>query len=162
MPVTGIYGSNGKPAEILLVDDNPGDAELTMEALQEGRWVNNISVAKDGMEAIAFLNHAEGFQSAPTPDLILLDLNLPKKNGFEVLQEIRQNPRLARIPVVILSSSQAERDVLRGYDLHANCFVSKPVDLEELLNVVKSIGAFWLAIVKLPPAPPGADGVRPL
>jgi chemotaxis family two-component system response regulator Rcp1 len=152
----------GRPADILLVEDNPGDAELTMEALQEGRWVNRITLAKDGMEAMAFLNREGSFQDAHSPDLILLDLNLPKKNGFEVLKEIRENPKLARIPVVILTSSQAERDILRGYDLHANCFVSKPVELDELLNVVKSIGVFWLAIVKLPSPLLGADSARPV
>jgi two-component system, chemotaxis family, response regulator Rcp1 len=138
-------------AEILLVEDNPGDRELIQEALQAGRLVNRISVAIDGEEAMAFLKRTQGHENAPQPDLILLDLNLPRKDGFEVLKEVRAHPVLSRIPVVILTSSQAERDILKSYNLRANCFISKPVDVDEFLAVVRSVGDFWLSIVKLPP-----------
>lgn len=138
------------PAEILLIEDNPGDVELIREALQHGRVVNRISVATDGEMAMAFLNRARGFEDAPHPDLILLDLNLPKKNGFEVLKEIKDHPAVSRVPVVILTSSQADRDILQSYNLRANCFISKPVDVDEFLATVRSTGDFWLSIVKLP------------
>ena len=139
-----------RPAEILLIEDNPGDVELIHEALQCGSVVNRINVATDGEEALAFLNHAPGFENAPRPDLILLDLNIPKKNGFEVLSEIKDHPSVSSVPVVILTSSEAERDVVKSYNLHANCFISKPVDVDEFLAVVRSTGEFWLSIVKLP------------
>jgi len=142
--------AQSRAAEILLIEDNPGDRELIHEALQTGRVLNHISVATDGEEAMAFLNQATGYESAPRPDLILLDLNLPKKNGFEVLEEVKENPALSRVPVVILTSSQAERDILKSYDLRANCFISKPVDVDDFLTVVRSAGEFWLSIVKLP------------
>jgi CheY-like chemotaxis protein len=141
-----------KSAEILLIEDNPGDRELIQEALQSGRVMNRISVATDGEEAMAFLNRTHGLEQAPRPDLILLDLNIPRKDGFEVLKEIREHPELSRIPVVILTSSQAERDILKSYNLRANCFISKPVDVDEFLAVVRSAGDFWLSIVKLPPS----------
>ena len=144
--------THDRAAEILLIEDNPGDVELIREALQAGRLMNRISVAPDGEQALAFLNRSLGFEHAPIPDLILLDLNLPKKNGFEVLKEVKDNPALKRIPVVILTSSQAERDILKSYSLSANCFISKPVEVEEFLNMVRSTGEFWLSIVKLPPA----------
>jgi two-component system, chemotaxis family, response regulator Rcp1 len=140
-----------RPAEILLVEDNPGDVELIHEALRFGRVLNRIRVASDGEAAMAILNRAPGFENASRPDLILLDLNIPKKNGFEVLREIKSNPSVSCIPVVILTSSQAERDILKSYNLHANCFISKPVDVDEFLAVVRSAGEFWLSIVKLPP-----------
>ena len=140
----------GRMAEILLVEDNPGDVELIQEAFQRGRLNNRISVAMDGEEAMAFLTRAPGYESAPRPDLIMLDLNIPKKDGFEVLEEIKNNPNLCRAPVVILTSSQAELDILKSYDLGANCFVSKPVDVDDFLTVVRSTGEFWLSIVKLP------------
>jgi DNA-binding response OmpR family regulator len=139
-----------RPAEILLIEDNPGDVELVHEALQSGKVVNRISVATDGEEALDFLNQAPGFENAPRPDLILLDLNIPKKNGFEVLSEIKDHPSVSSVPVVILTSSEAERDVVKSYNLHANCFISKPVDVDEFLAVVRSTGEFWLSIVKLP------------
>ena len=139
-----------KPAEILLIEDNPGDVELIHEALQSGKVLNRISVATDGEMATAFLNRARGFEDAPQPDLILLDLNLPKKDGFEVLEEIRKHPEMSCIPVVVLTSSEAGRDILKSYNLHANCFISKPVDVDEFLGVVRSLGDFWLSIVKLP------------
>jgi len=143
--------THSRTAEILLIEDNPGDVELIQEALQTGRVLNHISVATDGEEGIAFLSRGAGYESAPRPDLILLDLNLPRKDGFEVLNEIKTRPELSRVPVVILTSSQAERDILKGYDLRANCFVSKPVEVDEFLDVVRSTGEFWLSIVKLPP-----------
>ena len=143
--------AQSRPAEILLVEDNPGDVELIHEALQFGKVLNRISVASDGEQALAFLNRRPGFENAPRPDLILLDLNLPKKDGFEVLREVKDHPDVSRVPVVVLTSSQADRDILKSYNLHANCFVSKPVDVDEFLEVVRSTGEFWLSIVKLPP-----------
>jgi chemotaxis family two-component system response regulator Rcp1 len=139
-----------RSAEILLIEDNPGDVELIREAFQSGKVLNHISLAVDGEDAMAFLNRENSYAAAPRPDLILLDLNLPKKDGFEVLNEIRGQPPLSLIPVVILTSSQADRDILKSYDLHANCFISKPVDVDEFLTVVRSIGEFWLTLVKLP------------
>ncbi len=138
------------PVEILLVEDNPGDYRLTKEALHEGKVYNNLHWAKDGVEAIEFLKQRGQYAKAPRPDIILLDLNLPKKDGRQVLSEIKQDQRLRAIPVVILTTSQAEEDVLRSYDLHANCYVTKPVDLEQFITVVKSIQGFWFQIVKLP------------
>lgn len=139
-----------RSAEILLIEDSPGDVELIHEALRTGKVLNHISLATDGEEAMAFLNHGSGYESAPHPDLILLDLNIPKKDGFEVLKEIKEKPGLSRVPVVILTSSQADRDIIRTYDLHANCFISKPVDVDEFLSVVRATGEFWLTLVKLP------------
>jgi two-component system, chemotaxis family, response regulator Rcp1 len=140
-----------RPVEILLVEDNPGDVRLTREALKEGKVRNNLHVAQDGVEALAFLRREGKHAGAVRPDLILLDLNLPRKDGREVLEEIKADPELRLIPVVILTSSQAEKDIVRAYDLHANCYVSKPVDLDQFITVVKSIEDFWFAIVKLPP-----------
>jgi len=139
-----------RAAEILLIEDNPGDVELIQEALQSGKVLNRISMVGDGEAAIGFLNRERGYEDAPRPDLVLLDLNIPKRNGFEVLAEMRKNPDLARVPVVILTSSQADRDIVKSYSLHANCFVSKPVDVDEFLSIVRSTGEFWLNIVKLP------------
>ena len=138
------------PVEILLVEDNPGDFRLTQEALHEGKVYNNLHWAKDGVDALDFLKRRGKHANAPRPDIILLDLNLPKKDGREVLSEIKQDDDLKAIPVVILTTSQAEEDVLRSYDLHANCYVTKPVDLEKFIVVVKSIDAFWLTVVTLP------------
>jgi CheY-like chemotaxis protein len=140
------------PVEILLVEDNPGDHRLTQEALREGKVYNNLHWARDGVEAIDFLKRRGRFADSPRPDIILLDLNLPKKDGREVLSEIKQDPDLRAIPVVILTTSKAEEDVLRSYDLHANCYVTKPVDLEKFIVVVQSIDRFWLTVVTLPPA----------
>lgn len=142
--------AQSRPAEILLIEDNPGDVELVQEALQSGKLLNRISIVTDGEKALEFLNRARGFENAPRPDLILLDLNIPKKDGFEVLREIKQHTHLSRVPVVILTSSQADRDILKSYDLHANCFISKPVDVDEFLTVVRSTGEFWLTLVRLP------------
>jgi chemotaxis family two-component system response regulator Rcp1 len=140
----------GFPVEILLVEDNPGDVRLTMEALKDSRLLNHIHVAKDGIQALAFL-HREGiYANAPRPALILLDLNLPRKDGREVLAEIKVDPLLKSIPVVVLTTSEAEQDIIKSYTLHANCYITKPFDLEKFIQVVKSIEDFWLTIVKLP------------
>ena len=136
---------------ILLVEDNPGDVRLTQEALREGKVINNMNVVADGVEAIAYLRQKGRHTGAPRPDMILLDLNLPRKDGREVLAEIKEDPDLKRIPVVVITSSKSEEDVLRSYNLHANCYVTKPVDLDQFVAVVKSIEDFWMGIVKLPP-----------
>jgi CheY-like chemotaxis protein len=140
-----------KPVEILLVEDNPGDVRLTIEALKEGKIHNLIHAVADGEEAMAFLRRKAPHAGAPRPDLILLDINLPKKNGQEVLADIKSDPDLKRIPVVVLTTSKSEEDILKSYNLHANCFVTKPVDLNKFIEVCKSIEHFWLTIVKLPP-----------
>ena len=139
------------PVEILLVEDNPGDERLTREALKEGKVYNNLHWVKDGVEAMEFLYRRGKYRDAPRPDIILLDLNLPKKDGREVLQEIKADDALKRIPVVVLTTSKAEEDVLKTYNLHANCYVTKPVDLEKFIVVVRSIDIFWLTVVTLPP-----------
>jgi CheY-like chemotaxis protein len=140
-----------RPVEILLVEDNPGDERLTREALKEGKVYSNLHWVKDGVEAMEFLRREGRYKDVPRPDIILLDLNLPKKDGREVLQDIKNDEALKRIPVVVLTTSKAEEDVLRTYDLHANCYVTKPVDLEKFIVVVKSIDVFWLTVVTLPP-----------
>jgi len=145
-----VYES-AEPIEILLVEDNPGDVRLTREALKEGKVKNRLTVASDGVEAMAFLRREGEYASSPRPDLILLDLNLPRKDGREVLAEIKADPALRRIPVVVLTTSDAEQDVLRSYNLHANCYVTKPVVLEKFLAIVRSLEDFWLTIVRLPP-----------
>lgn len=142
--------TRGRPIEILLVEDNPGDVRLTVEALKEGKVLNHMSVAPDGVEALAFLRLEGEYAAAPRPDIILLDLNLPKKDGREVLAEVKADPDLKKIPVVILTTSQAEQDILKIYELHGNCYITKPVDLEQFIAVVKSIEDFWLTVVKLP------------
>jgi CheY-like chemotaxis protein len=142
---------NGRPIEILLVEDNPGDARLAQEALKEAKVKNNMAIVGDGVEAMAYLRKEGDYADATRPDLILLDLNLPRKDGREVLGEIKNDDDLKRIPVVVLTVSKAEEDILKSYNLHANCFISKPVDLDQFLQVVKSIEDFWLSIVKLPP-----------
>jgi CheY-like chemotaxis protein len=143
--------NENRPVEILLVEDNPGDERLTREALKEGKVYSNLHWVKDGVEAMEFLRREGRFADAPRPDIILLDLNLPKKDGREVLQDIKNDEVLKRIPVVVLTTSKAEEDVLRTYNLHANCYVTKPVDLEKFIVVVKSIDVFWLTVVTLPP-----------
>ncbi|MFI5331296.1 MAG: response regulator [Desulfobaccales bacterium] len=140
-----------RPIVILMVEDNPGDVRLTVEALKEGKVRNILHTVEDGQEAMKFLRRQETYAKAPRPDLILLDLNLPKMNGREVLAEIKEDPSLRRIPVVILTVSKAEQDIVKTYDLHANCYINKPVDLEQFLTVVQSIENFWLTVVKLPP-----------
>jgi two-component system, chemotaxis family, response regulator Rcp1 len=139
-----------KVVEILLIEDNVGDARLAKEALQDAKVRNNLSWISDGVEAMAFLRRQGSYVGAPRPDLILLDLNLPRKDGREVLAEIKSDETLKRIPVVVLTTSQAEEDILRAYHLNANCYISKPVDLDQFLKVVKTIEDFWLTIVKLP------------
>ena len=139
-----------RPIEILLVEDNPGDVRLTKEGLQDGKLINDLHVAADGEEALAFLRRQGKHANAVRPDLILLDLNLPKKDGREVLAEIKEDPDLKRIPVVVLTSSKADEDVLKSYNLHVNCYITKPINLERFMAVVKSIKDFWLAVVTLP------------
>jgi chemotaxis family two-component system response regulator Rcp1 len=139
-----------RPIEILLAEDNPGDVRLTQEAFKEGRILNQLHVVSDGMEALAFLRQEGEYRQSPRPDLILLDLNMPRMNGRELLGVIKQDESLRRIPVVILTTSDAEEDIARSYDMHANCYVSKPVDFERFIQVVRSIQDFWLAVVTLP------------
>lgn len=135
---------------ILLVDDNEGDILLTREALDDARIINKISIAYDGIEAISFLKKRPPYRETETPDLILLDINLPKMNGTEVLSIIKNDPDLKRIPVIMLTTSSAEKDILDSYDNHANCYITKPVDLERFMDVVRTIEDFWISIVKLP------------
>lgn len=137
--------------EILLVDDNPADVRLTAEAFKEARVQNHLHVAEDGVEAMAFLRREGKYAQAVRPDVILLDLNLPKKDGREVLAEIKADDHLRRIPVVVLTTSEAEQDIVKAYGLHANCYISKPVDLDKFMTVMKSIEDFWFTIAKLPP-----------
>ena len=143
-------GKTGKPIEILLVEDNPGDVRLTQEALKDGKVLNKLHVVNDGVEAMAFLRREGKYANAVRPDLVLLDLNLPKKDGREVVAEIKSDSDLKRIPVVILTVSKLEEDIIKTYDLHANCYIIKPIDLERFIEVVRAIENFWLAIVKLP------------
>jgi two-component system, chemotaxis family, response regulator Rcp1 len=139
------------PIEILMVEDSPGDVRLTLEALKEAKVLNNFSVVEDGVEAMAFLRREGKHADAPRPDLILLDLNLPKKDGREVLAEVKSDDSLKAIPVVVLTTSQAEQDIVRSYQLHANCYITKPVDLDQFMTVVRSVESFWLTVVQLPP-----------
>ncbi|HZV63504.1 MAG TPA: response regulator [Telluria sp.] len=139
------------PIEILMVEDNPGDVRLTQEALKEAKVSNTLHVVEDGVAALDFLYRRGAYGAVPRPDLILLDLNLPRKNGREVLEEIKQDAQLKTIPVVILTTSQAEQDVLRAYSLHANCYISKPVDFLQFTAIIRTIEEFWLTIVTLPP-----------
>ena len=141
----------GKAIDILLVEDNPADVRLTIEAFKDGKIANRLHVTRDGVEAIHFLHRLSPHADAVRPDLILLDLNLPRKNGREVLAEIKQSPALRQIPVVVLTTSKADEDVIRSYDLHANCYISKPIDFERLIQVVRAIEDFWISVVKLPP-----------
>ncbi len=140
----------GTPIEILLVEDNPGDVRLTSEIIKEGRVKNNLSIVNDGEEAVSFLKKTGKFQNAPRPDLIILDLNLPKKSGREVLAELKEDVSLRSIPVIILSTSQAENDIVNSYKLNANCYITKPMDLDDFIKVIKSIEEFWFTVVKLP------------
>jgi two-component system, chemotaxis family, response regulator Rcp1 len=145
--------TSGQPLEVLLVEDSPGDVRLTKEALKDAKVHINLRVVRDGIDAMAFLMREGEYATALRPDLILLDLNLPKKDGREVLREIKENPELKSIPVVVLTTSASEADILRSYLLHANCYITKPVNLDGFLTVVKSIDSFWLSVVKLPPNP---------
>jgi CheY-like chemotaxis protein len=144
--------ARAEPIEILLVEDNPDDADLTLDALRDGRVHNRVTVVDDGVKAMAYLRREGAYGGAPQPDLILLDLNLPRKNGHEVLAEIKQDPELRHIPVVIMTSSDDDKDILAAYDRHVNCYVTKPVDLDQFIGVVKSIEYFWFSIVRLPAA----------
>jgi chemotaxis family two-component system response regulator Rcp1 len=140
----------GRPIEILLVEDSPSDTDLTVEALAAAKVTNRLSIVEDGVQAMEFLHREGQYAHAPRPDLILLDLNLPRKDGREVLAEIRSDEKLTAIPVVVLTTSQAEQDVLRAYALHANCYITKPVDFNQFLEVIEAIEGFWLSVVKLP------------
>jgi len=140
-----------KPIDILLVEDNAGDARLAKEALKDSKMKNQLFIVDDGEKALSFLKKQGKYKDVPRPDLILLDLNLPKKDGREVLAEIKKDENLKRIPVVILTISKAEEDIIKSYNLHANCYITKPIDLDQFMKVVKSIDNFWLSIVKLPP-----------
>jgi two-component system, chemotaxis family, response regulator Rcp1 len=140
----------GRPVEILLVEDNAGDVRLAREGLRECKLLNNLSVASDGVKALAFLRRQGEYAQAPRPDLIMLDLNLPRKDGREVLREIKEDEELKRIPVVVLTTSKAEEDILKSYSLHANCYVTKPLAIEQFITVVQAIETFWFTIVKLP------------
>jgi CheY-like chemotaxis protein len=140
----------GRPAEILLAEDNPADVRLTREALRDAKMNNNLNVVTDGVEAMAFLRREGKYAGAPRPDVILLDLNMPRKDGRQVLAEVKADEKLRSIPVVILTSSQAEEDILRAYNLNVNCYVTKPVELDQFMKIIKSIENFWLEIVALP------------
>ncbi len=139
-----------KPAEILLVDDNPGDVRLAIEALKDSRILNRVHTVPDGVEAMAFLRNEGKYAGVPRPDLILLDLNMPKKDGRETLSEIKQDENLRRIPVIVLTVSGIEEDILKAYNLHANCYITKPLDLGQFVKVVNSVENFWFSIVRLP------------
>ena len=152
---------HAKPIEILLVEDNPGDVRLTRESLREAKVRNNMVVAGDGLEALACLRREGQYTKANRPDLILLDLNLPRMNGFEVLDVIKEDPDLKRIPVVVLTTSQAEQDIIRSYNLYANAYVTKPVDLEQFIKVIRAIEGFWLEIVQLPDEKGPSEARRP-
>ena len=142
-----------RPIEILLIEDSPSDAALTIEALQAGKIANNLSCVADGVEAMVYLRKQDRFTESSRPDLIMLDPNLPKKDGREVLQELKSDPSLKLIPVIVLTTSSADKDVLQSYALNANCFITKPVDFQQFIDVVRSIELFWLSVVTLPPMP---------
>ncbi|MBD2203114.1 response regulator [Calothrix sp. FACHB-1219] len=137
--------------EVLLVEDNPGDAQLTRIALEDSKISVNLSVVEDGVEAMAFLRKQDKYATVPHPDIVLLDLNLPKKDGRQVLAEIKSDQHLKRIPVVVLTTSQAEEDIVKAYNLAANCYITKPVDFDQFVRIIRTIENFWFAIVKLPP-----------
>ena len=139
-----------RPIEILLIEDSPTDAKLTLKALTLAKVANHVHHVQDGVEAMEFLRRQGGYGQSPRPDLVLLDLNLPRKDGREVLGELKSDPALRSIPVVVLTTSKSDEDVLRAYDLHANCYITKPVDFTRFMDVVKSIEDFWLTVVRLP------------
>ncbi len=145
----------GRPVEILLVEDNPGDVDLTLEALEDAKMRNHVSVARDGQEALDFLRGEDGFEDKPRPDLILLDLNLPKKDGREVLRIVKEDPALKSIPVVVLTTSSDEKDVLESYEHRANAYIVKPVDFDQFFRAIQALEDFWLTVVKLPGESPG-------
>ena len=148
--------TSGRPIEILLVEDSSTDVMLAEEALEQAKMRNNLHVVKDGVEAMAFLRREREYSQVPRPDLMLLDLNMPRKDGLEVLAEVKNDDNLKQIPVVVLTTSQAQEDVLKAYGLHANCYISKPVDFEQFANVVRAIDQFWFTVVTLPTG--GSDG----
>ncbi len=150
--------SEVRPIEILLVEDSPSDTDLTLEALKDFKVRNHVSVVEDGVQAMHFLRRREPYEQAPRPDLIMLDLNLPRKDGREVLAEIKADDSLKTIPIVVLTTSRAEQDILKAYQLNANCYITKPVDFNQFLEVVRSIESFWLFVVTLPPVPQAAGG----
>jgi CheY-like chemotaxis protein len=143
--------TRGLPIEILLVEDSPSDTDLTIEALKKGKVLNSLSVVDDGVKAMQFLRRQGAYAAAPRPDVILLDLNLPRKDGREVLAEIKGDEKLRTIPIVVLTTSRAEQDILKVYQLNGNCYITKPVDFQQFIAVVKAIENFWLTVVKLPP-----------
>ena len=140
----------GRLVEILLVEDNPGDVRLTQEVFKEAKILNHLNVVGDGVDAMAFLRREGGYADVVRPDIVLLDLNLPRRSGRDVLEEMKGDPALRNIPIVILTTSRAEQDVLNAYEHHANCYITKPVDFEQFVDIVRSIGQFWLSIVELP------------
>jgi CheY-like chemotaxis protein len=145
--------NDGRPIEILLVEDSPSDTDLTVEALQKGKVLNHLSIVDDGVKAIEFLRRQGAYATAPRPDVVLLDLNLPRKDGREVLAEIKADDGLKTIPIVVLTTSRAEQDILRVYRLNGNCYITKPVDFRQFIEVIRAIKNFWLTVVKLPPKP---------
>jgi two-component system, chemotaxis family, response regulator Rcp1 len=147
--------SEGRPVEILLVEDSPSDADLTLEALKDCTVQNHVSLVEDGVQALQFLRREGAYRQAPRPDLIMLDLNLPRKDGREVLAVIKADDNLKTIPVIVLTTSRAEQDILGAYQLNANCYITKPVDFDQFAEMVRSIESFWLSEVSLPPAPEG-------
>jgi chemotaxis family two-component system response regulator Rcp1 len=147
--------SEGRPIEILLVEDSPSDTELTVEALKDFKVRNHVSIVEDGVQAMQFLRRQDPYAGVPRPDLIMLDLNLPRKDGREVLADIKGDDHLKTIPIVVLTTSRAEQDILRAYQLNANCYINKPVDFNQFLEVVRCIESFWLYVVTLPPGPRG-------
>ena len=142
---------SGKPVEILLAEDNPGDAKLTQKAFEEGNILNNLHIVENGVEAMDFLNQRGEYEDTTRPDLVLLDLNMPRKDGWDVLEEIKEDPELRRLPVIVLTSSEAEADIVKSYDLQANAYLNKPVDYSGFMDVVRSFEEFWLSVVKMPP-----------
>jgi chemotaxis family two-component system response regulator Rcp1 len=146
-----MHGPSVAPIDILMVEDNLGDARLAQEALKESKMFNNLHHVLDGVEAMEFLRKEGKYKDVPTPDIILLDLNLPRKDGREVLAELKATPKLKSIPVVVLTTSDAEQDIVMSYNLHANCYITKPVDLDKFIEIIRGIENFWLSIVKLPP-----------
>ena len=147
--------SEGRPIEILLVEDSPSDTELTVEALKDFKVRNHVSIVEDGVQAMQFLRRQDPYAGVPRPDLIMLDLNLPRKDGREVLADIKGDDHLKTIPIVVLTTSRAEQDILRAYQLNANCYINKPVDFNQFLEMVRCIESFWLYVVTLPPGPRG-------
>lgn len=143
--------STGQPVEVLLAEDNHGDARLTEKAFEEGSIVNNLHIVEDGVETMKFLRQEAEYADKPRPDLVLLDLNMPRKDGWDVLEELKEDPELARIPVIVLTSSEAEADIVKSYQLHANAYLTKPVDFDGFLDIVHGFEEFWLSVVKMPP-----------